>query len=99
MRRIRGDVRVEGLPAFRRFDPFHRLLEEEVGAVTLCFLKRAVVPNRGIEVRVAGRIAARTGIGLANPAAAMDVHLVVATAAGLVFGFVAEVPFAENAGG
>jgi hypothetical protein len=77
----------------------HGLAEEDVGAVALGFLERPVVEDGGVEVGVAGGVAAAALVGLADAARAVDEDLVEPRAGRLVLGFVAEVPLAEDAGG
>ena len=53
------------------------------------------MPERRVDVRVAGRITARAGISLADAAAAVDVEFVEAAVLGPVCLLVTEVPFAK----
>ena len=81
-----------------RIDPLQRLREEKVGAVARGLFERSVVPERGIDVRIVGSIAAGAGIGLSDAAAAVDIHFVETTTLRAIRRFVAEMPFAKNAG-
>ncbi len=80
-------------------NPVERALEEDVGAETPGLDERAVVQDHRVEVRVARRVAATAGVGLADPASPVDEDLVEAASVGLVCLFIAEVPLAEDAGG
>src|SRR5882724_3013946 len=80
-------------------DPFERLREEHIGAIAFGFDERAVVQNDGIEILVVRRVAAAARIGLADAAGAVNEDFVEAALVRLIGGFVAEVPFAEDAGG
>ena len=94
---VRRDVGKEGFFCTALdVDPLRSLAVEEVGAVAPRFLELSVVEERGIKIRVAGRIAAGAGEGLADATAAVDVDLIEAAALGSIFRFVAEMPFAEN---
>ena len=101
--RVRGVGRDTGeertIGFLGRFDPARGLGKKDIGAEAGGFRERAVVADDGIEVGVAGDIAAGAGIGLADAAAAVDEDLVEAAGAGLIGGFVAEMPFPKNAGG
>ena len=55
--------------------------------------------DRGVEIRVARRVAAGAGIDLPDAARAVDEDLVKAAPVGLILGLVAQMPLAENAGG
>ena len=85
-----------GCFAFYRFDPCLRLAKKDIGAVAVRSLEFAVMENRGIEILVAGRIAATAGIRLPDAAGAVDEHFVEAALVGPTIGLVAQVPFAEN---
>jgi hypothetical protein len=58
------------------------LAEEHVGAIALGLHELAVVQDGGVEILVAGRVAAGAGIGLADAAGAVDEHLVKPRAEG-----------------
>ena len=81
-----------------RIHPLDGLAEKQVGAVARGLLQFPVVPERGIDVRVAGRVAAGAGIGLPDAAAAVDIDFVKAAALRAIRLLVAEMPFAEDAG-
>ena len=93
------DTGEEGASAAGPFHPRNGLSEEHVGAVAAGLHEAAVVEDGGIEVGVFRGVAAGTGEGLADAAAAVDEDLVESAAIGLVGGFIAEVPFPEDAGG
>ena len=99
VRRVRGEVQVEGLPAFYALDPLRRLREKDIGAVAFGLLELAVVFDERGEIRVARRVAARAGVVLADAAAAVDEDLVEAASLRLILVLVAEVPFAKHACG
>ena len=77
--------------------PLDGLCEEQIGAIARRFLELPVVPERGIDVCVARRVAARAWVGLADTAAAVDIDFVEAAALRPVSCLVAEVPLAEDA--
>src|SRR5262245_28516224 len=58
-----------------------------------------VVPDRRVEIAVVRSVAATAGIGLANSAATVNEDFLEAAAVREVRILIAEVPFAENAGG
>ena len=100
VRGVGGDIGEEGLARFpASVDPPGRLLVENIRAVPLRLHEGVVVQDCRVEVSVAGRVATGAGIGLPDAAAAMDENLVEAAVAGLILGFVAQVPFTEDAGG
>ena len=99
MRSVGGDGGEKRLLSRRLgLDPLERLPEEEVRAIALGLLERAIVEQGRIEVAVVRGVPTGTGVGLADPAAAVDVHLVEAAAVGPILGFVSQVPLAEDAG-
>src|SRR5439155_12770939 len=67
-------------------------------AIARGLLEPAVVENGRIEIGVAGRVAATARIRLADSTAAMDEHLVETAPIRPAIRFVAQVPFAEDAG-
>ena len=85
--------------ALLRIDPFHGLPEKHVGAIARGLFEFSVMENRGAEIGVAGSIAATARIRLPDSAAAVDEHFIEPAAVGLIFGLIAEVPFAEDGGG
>ena len=97
VRSVRRDVSVERtLGGGLAFDPLGRLLEEFVGAVALGLHELAVVQQGRAIIGILRDIAAAARVALADAAGAMDVHLVETALVRLVFGFVAEVPLAED---
>ena len=78
--------------------PGERLAEEQIRAVTFCFFELAIVPDGGIEIGVARRIATTAGVALSDAAGAVDEYFVEAAFAGLIWCLVAEMPFAKDAG-
>src|SRR5438874_581940 len=99
MRSITGDVRVERPFPFDRLQPSGCLAEKDVRAIAGRLLELAVVQNRRIEISVARRITATAHIALTDAARAMDEDFIEPAPVGLIFGLVAQVPFAENASG
>ena len=100
MRCVGGNVGEEGLSRiFLRLDPAAGLAEEDIGAIAFGLHKLAIVEDGGVEILVAGSIAAGAGIALSDAASAVDEHLGEATCGGEIFGFIAEMPLAENTGG
>ena len=65
----------------------------------LGFDEGTVVTNDGIKVFVAGRIGATAVVGLADTARAMNKGFIKTAFVRLVRFFIAEMPFAEDAGG
>src|SRR5207249_4218887 len=98
VRRVRREVSEKWDPRIELVvHPFDGMPEENIGAIAAGLYEFAIVQDRRIEIAVAPRIAARAGIGLPDPAAAVDESFVEAAAARLVRRFIAEVPFPENA--
>ena len=99
VRRVGRDVGEERRFLFAlRIHPVDRLPEKNIGAIALGFHESAVVPNGRIEIAVARRVAATAGISLADAARAVNEHFVEAAPTGLICIFVAQMPFAKNAG-
>src|SRR5436305_10237760 len=97
--RVERNVSEEGLLPFSlRVHPFDRLAEEQIGTVARGPLELTVVSQGRVDVRIARRIAPRTRIGLADAAATVDVDFVKTAPFRLILGFIAKMPFAENAG-
>jgi hypothetical protein len=57
------------------------------------------VPDRWVEVQIAGRVAAGAGESLPDAAAAVDKDFLKTPILGLVRVFISEMPFAKNPGG
>jgi hypothetical protein len=94
---VGGDVSEEWLLSFHRINPSLRLTKKDVGAETVRSLESAIVEDRGIEIFIAGRVAAATRKSLSNTAPTMDEHFFEAAFVGPTIGLVAQVPFAKNA--
>jgi hypothetical protein len=95
---IRGEIAEERSLALHRLDPLRRLSEKDIGAVTVCLLKLAVVEDGRVEIAVARSIATAAGVTLADTAGTVNEHLVKSAFVGPVIGLVTKVPFAEDAG-
>ena len=92
-----GEKRLPGPPL--RVHPRGSLTEKHVGAKAAGLFELPVVQNDGVEIRVAGRVAAGAGIDLPDATAAVDEHFVEPARVGQILLFVAEVPLAEDARG
>ena len=92
-----GEERLAGLPL--RVHPLGCLGIEDIGAVALGLHERAVVEDGRVEILVPRGIAATAGVGLPDAARAVDEHLGEAPPTRPILRFVAEMPFAEDAGG
>ena len=79
------------------FHPAKSGSEEDVCAETVRLNETTVMTNDGIQILIVGGIGTGTIIGLAYPPGAMNEDLVKPTLIGLVFVFVAEVPFSKDA--
>ena len=55
------------------------------------------MPDGGIKIGIAGRIAATSGIGLADAACPMNKHFIEPALSGLIRVFVGQMPFAKDA--
>ena len=78
------------------FYPGEGLVKKHIGTVAMSFFKNAVVQDGGVKIRVAGRIAAGTGISLADASAAMDEDFVKTALVRSIGPFIPQMPFAEN---
>jgi hypothetical protein len=76
-----------------------RLREENVGAITFGLFEPAVVPDGGVKIGVARRVAATARVGLPDAARAVDEHFIESAPVGLISVFVAQMPLAENTRG
>ena len=99
VRRVGRDVGVEGsLGRGFAFDPLRGLGEELIGAIASSLHELTVMEDRRAVIGVTRNVAAAARIALADAAGAMDEDFVEATLIRLIFGFVAEVPLAKDAG-
>jgi hypothetical protein len=93
---VAGDISKKPLSSFHMFYPGEGLVKKHIGTVAMSFLENAVVQDGGVKIRVAGRIAAGTGISLADASAAMDEDFVKTALVRSIGPFIPQMPFAEN---
>src|SRR5262245_61527558 len=99
MRRVRSYVRKKrGLVFAFRFDPFQRLCEKQIRAVSFSFLKGAVVAERWVEVAIPGSVSTAAFVTLSNATRAMNVNFIKSAVSRLIRILVPQMPLAKNAG-
>ena len=95
---IRGDHHKKRFSVLLLFvDPAHRLREEQIRAVSLCFHYGIVVQQGRIDVVISREISTGTGITLSNATGTVNAEFIKAAFVRSIRSFVTQVPFAKDA--